>query len=191
MSKSDDYILQYIRTWVWSGFFSPHQVDEMINDLLEDDCNEIMLRAAVGPEFAAKAKAERTWPARTDCDRLDKAFAALQSLGVIALQNAGMTMSEGITEVSEVIYLRDPESVIGYCFYHGQDLERAAAGNGLMIAFGAINEGGSKKAEIGRLVKDRLERHGFIVAWNGDPETRLEIPDIDWKRRGPGPNGSN
>jgi hypothetical protein len=188
MSKSDDYILQHIRTWVWSGFFSPDQVDEMIDDLLEDDCNETMLRAAVGPEFAAKAKAEQAWPARTDCDRLDKAFATLQSLGVIAVQHAGMTISEGITEVSEVLHLRGSEGVIGYCFYHGQDLERAVAGNGLMIAFGAINEGASEKAEIGRLVKDRLERHGFVVAWNGDPETRLEIPDIDWKRRSGGPS---
>ena len=52
MSETDDYILQTIRTWVWSGFYSPDQVDEMIDDLLEDDSNETMLRAAIGPEFA-------------------------------------------------------------------------------------------------------------------------------------------
>lgn len=40
-----------------------------------------------------------------------------------------------------------------------------------------------QKAEIGRLVKDTLERHGFVVAWNGGADTRLEIPDLDWKRR--------
>jgi hypothetical protein len=191
MSETDDYILQTIRTWVWSGFYSPDQVDEMIDDLLEEGSDETMLRAAVGHEFAAKAAAERVWPPRTDCDRLNEAFASLQSLGVIALQNAGMTMSDGISDVSEVLHRGGLDGVMGYCFYHGQDLERAVAGNGLMIAFGAINEGASEKAKVGRLVKDTLECHGFVVTWNGDPEMRLRIPDIDWKRRGPGSIGLN
>jgi len=192
VSETDDYILQTIRTWVWSGFYSPDQVDEMIDDLLEDDSNETMLRAAIGPEFAAKAVAERAWPATTDCDRLDEAFGALQSLGLIALQNTGTTMSDGMSDVSEELHRRGPEGAMGYCFYHGQDLERAMAGNGLMIAFGAINEGtASETAEIGHLVKDTLERHDLVVAWNDDPETRLEIPEIDWKRRGPRLNRLN
>jgi hypothetical protein len=90
------------------------------------------------------------------------------------LQNAGMTMSNGISDVSEEFHRRRPDGVMGYCFYHGQDLERAVAGNGLMIAFGAINEGASEKVGVGRVVKDAVERHGFVVAWNSDPETRFE-----------------
>src|SRR5215831_5415886 len=63
---------------------------------------------------------------------------------------------------------------------------------GLLLAFGAINEGtASETAEIGHLVKDTLERHDLVVAWNDDPETRLEIPEIDWKRRGPRLNRLN
>jgi hypothetical protein len=32
-------------------------------------------------------------------------------------------------------------------------------------------------------VKDVLQQFGFAVEWNGDPESRLNLPGIDWKRR--------
>jgi hypothetical protein len=54
-----------------------------------------------------------------------------------------------------------------------------------MIAFGDLDDDKNKKTEIGRSVKEMLESFGFTVEWNGDPETRLNIPGLDWKRRGP------
>jgi hypothetical protein len=183
VTETDEYILAAIRTRVWSGFYSPDEVDDMIGDLLEDDTDEAMLRAAVRPEFEAKAAAELAWPERTDCDRLDDAFVQLNALGVIALHNAGMTISDGISDVSEILHGRGGAAVTGYCFYHWQDVERAVDGHGLMIAFGPVDETATKKQDIGRLVKDVLERHDLVVSWNGDPETRLDLPGIDWKRR--------
>jgi hypothetical protein len=179
----DEYILKAIRTWVWCGFYSPHEVEDIVGDLLEGDTDEAMVRAAISREFDAKAVAERSWPERTDCDRLDEAFAALNQCGVIALHNAGFTMSDGITEVAEVLHRQGRDRTIGYCFYHGQDVERVVAGDGLTIAFGALDDSGSIKQKIGSSVKETLERHGFAVAWNGNAETRLNIPAFDWKRR--------
>src|SRR5947208_586733 len=102
MSEADEYILNAIKTWVWSGFYSPRDVDQMIGDILEDDADETSLRAAVRPEFAKKAAAQASWPRRTDCDRLGEAFTELNSRGIIALHNAGLTMSDGISDVAEV-----------------------------------------------------------------------------------------
>jgi hypothetical protein len=107
-----------------AGFYSPREVDQMISDILEPDADEAFLRAAVAPEFAKKAAAEPTWPECTDCDRLDVAFAELNSAGIIALQNAGMTMSDGLSDVAEVLRQRGRKGVRGYCFYHGQDLDQ-------------------------------------------------------------------
>ena len=142
----------------------------MIDDILDKDANESFLRAAVRPEFDKKAAAEASWPDRTDCDRLDEAFADLNARGIIALQNAGNTMSDGISDVSEVLHKRGKKGIVGYCFYHGQDLERAVAGQGLMLAFGDLDDDKTRKAEIGRCVKEVLESHGFTVQWNSDPE---------------------
>lgn len=183
MSETDDYILNSIRTWVWSGFFTPDEVQEFIGDILEDDADESMLRAAVDPEFQKKAQDEKSWPAITDCDRLDAAFDEMEASGLIALQNAGYTMSDGHADVGDAYEARDQSRIKGYCFYHGQDLERAVAGDGLMLAFGDLEEGKSQKAEIGQLVKSVFEKHGLAVSWDGDPEKRINLPKIDWKRR--------
>ena len=185
MSETDEYILDAITSMVWSGFYTADDVDVMIDDLLEEDADEELLRAAVEPEFARKAEAEKTWPAVTDCDRLDQAFAALDARGIIALHNAGLTMSDGLTEVFEVQERRGRDRGKGYCFYHGQDLDRAVAGAGLLIAFGAVDDNEVDNTEIGRTVRDVLRSFGLTVEWNGTPTSRLNLFPLDWKRRGP------
>jgi hypothetical protein len=155
----------------------------MIDDILEDDADAAMLRAAVAPEFDKKSAAEASWPDTTDCDRLDRAFDKLNSRGIIALHNAGYTMSDGIYDVAEVLHERGRKGIRGYCFYHGQDVERAVEGGGLTVAFGDLDDDAIKKAEIGRLVKEVLQESGLTVEWNGDSETRLNIPGLDWRRR--------
>ncbi len=186
MNDATRYILEAIQSHVWSGFDSPVAVNRVIDDLLEGDADEAFLRSAVGPEFARKQAAEATWPPTTDCDRLDAAFEALNVAGIIALQNTGYEMSDGLTEVAEALHARGSrEGVQGYCFYHGQDLERAVAGEGLMLAFGSLDDDRTHKLEVGQRIREVLERSGFTVQWNGDTETRLKLPGLDWKRRGP------
>lgn len=183
MNETEEYILENIRCWVWSGFYDSDEVNEMIGDILEEDADEEMLRTAVPEEFAKKAEAETTWPAETDCDRLDAAFELLNAEGIIALQNAGYTMSDGISDVSEVLYERGEEGIVGYCFFHGQDFARVLNGEGLNLAFGDRYDNAGDKAVIGRRVQEVLETNGFVVDWNGDPETRFHLPQFDWKRR--------
>ena len=143
------------------------------------------MRAVVGPEFARKQAAEKTWPQTTDCDRLEAAFAELNAQGIIALQNAGYTLSDGLSDISQVLHRRGREGVQGYCFYHGQDLERAVEGEGIMLAFGSLDDDRANKLQVGQRVRNVLERAGFTVEWNSDAETRLNLPTLDWKRRGP------
>ena len=168
-TSSDTYILDRIRIWVRSGFYSQDELHEIVDDLLEDDADE-------------KAREEATWSGPTDCDRLDNAFEILESSGLVALQNAGNTLSEGHVEAGEALAERGGHAR-GYCFYHGQDTERAVDGGGLMLAFGSFDDDPRAKASIGELVRDALKEADFVVEWNGDPETRIEIPGFEWKRR--------
>lgn len=188
-TEIEEHISSAIRTKVWSGFYTPGEVRESIEEMIEDEgdpeTDVEMLRNSIDSEFASKHAAEDTWPAETDCDRLDCVFAALNSAGVVSLQNAGYTMSDGLSDVFEVkCELEDEnENAIGYCFYHGQDLERAIDGGGVTVAFGTWDTDTEKQLAIGRKVKQAFEDEGFIVEWDGSTEHRIEIPKLDWKRR--------
>lgn len=183
MNDTDKYILDAIRLCVWSGFYDADDVHQVIDDILEDDADEAMLRSAVASEFEKKTQAERSWPDETDCDRLDRVFDYLNTTGIIALQNAGYTMSDGLDDVGEELSRRGRDNVKGYCFYHGQDLDRAVLGQGLMLAFGDLDDDKAGKTEIGNLVRNAFESHGFRTEWSGDSESRINILNLDWKRR--------
>ncbi len=186
MNEYEEDLANRIRVWVWSGFYSLTDVLEMIEDndeVEENDADKHMLKKYAKSEFQAKGGAEATWLPVTDCNRLDTAFDALNEMGIIALHNAGYTISDGISDVAEVSVRSDREKVKGYCFYHEQDVERAVNAHGLMLAYGDIADTVRGKREIGELVKAELERQGFIVEWDGDEEQRINLPGIVWQRR--------
>ncbi|MEO1522833.1 MAG: hypothetical protein AAFU78_18925, partial [Cyanobacteria bacterium J06633_2] len=119
MTSTNEYILDAIRKWVWSGFYTPEQVDMMIDDILEEDADEQLLRAAVATEFANKKESEKLWEEFTDCDCLDSLVELLERSKILFLQNAGYTMSDGHQEAFEILSDIPGHGFIGYCFYHG------------------------------------------------------------------------
>jgi hypothetical protein len=141
--------------------------------------------SAIDAAFSDLAAEKATWPAVTDCDLLDQAFSALGEGGIIALQNAGNEQSDGLSEVRPV-YEDSAEraKIRGYCFYHGQVLERAVRGGGLFLSFGPIDpkEEQRRGAEIGRVIQEELERVGFEVTWKGTFSDRICLPKIVWQR---------
>jgi hypothetical protein len=185
MNETEEYVAEHIRRWVWSGFYGADDIVGMIDDILEEDCDEAMLKALVEPELARKQQAERAWPPVTDCERLDKVFYHLHEAGICALSNAGYTMSDGHTDVDEAVAGAPQGHYHGYCFYHGQDVERAVDGQGVMIAFGDLRDDPVSNLEVGRSVAAALTAAGFVVEWNGTMKTRINIPAFNWQRRSP------
>jgi hypothetical protein len=183
VTDNEHYIADRIKLWTWSGFYSPAQVRDMIDDILEDDCDVAKLESLVSAEFAMKREAEADWPEVTDCDRLDKVFYALHEEGICALSNSGYTMSDGYSDVSEVVANAPRGHYHGYCFYHGQDTERAVEGHGVMVAFGDLNDDPVRGVVVGKRVAEALREAGFVVAWDGTDNSRIDLPEIDWKRR--------
>jgi hypothetical protein len=178
-----------IRRLVWSGFYDRDRIFEIVTeDLFEsDEIDEEWVAAQIKDELRRKSNDELTWPTVTDCDRLDNAFVELNEAGVIALQNAGYEPSDGIAEVNEVYdELGGPDSsVAGYCFYHGQDLEGAVDGRGLMLSFGDIDGADEMGLEIGQRIVAVLTGHGLKVRWPATIAKRIEIPHMVWQRKLP------
>ena len=183
MNEDELYLAKQIKSWAWSGFYDGRAANECLDDILDGDVDEAMLRDLIAEELYKKQAQEKDWPLQTDCDRLDAVFADLNGAMVIALQNAGYTTDDAHNDVGE-IYAQQPDGTCrGYCFYHGQDLERAVAGDGIMLAFGDMQDTDEGKAAIAALIISTLQHHGFASEWNGSVQTRINVPHIHWQRR--------
>lgn len=180
-----DELRAYIRSELRIGFTPVDEIVELALDVVEDD-DPARFRAAVEHLLAVESQALRReqekWPAETDCDRLDRAFADLERRGIVARQNFSCCQNCGSTEIWGEVYdaVDAGASIHGHTYYHAQDAEGAAEGCGLFLAYGSVEEGGT--AEVGREIVSVLNAHGLAAEWNGTPQTRIRVP-LDWKRR--------
>lgn len=171
---------------VWSGFEAADEIAEHIDWTWgwDEPLDHAWLRRRIAEEFARKMREEADWPAVTDNDRLDRVFAELNRTGVIALQNAGTTQEDGLSDVAEDYQAReDRAAVTGWCYYHGQDIETAMASGELFLAFGAVDGDRDKARAVAVRIRTVLEQAGFRVEWDGDPERRLRVSPFVWRRR--------
>lgn len=180
-------LLRWVRSFVWSGEYDRQEVTLLIEEQLDTGAkvNPEWLDKAIRRAFAAKRKAEKTWPKVTDSDRLDQAFDALEGRGIIALQMAGFTQSEGLEEVEDEYDMAGGKksNYAGHCFYTEQDQESAMDGGGLHIGFGHLSGKDAKGVEVGKMVRAELERAGLKVDWDETIGRRLYIKGFRWQRR--------
>jgi hypothetical protein len=101
MADSEKTARDYIERYIRYGFYWPADVERIGEDVLGDELPRKRVRELVEAGVARQKAKQKSWPKVTDCDRLDQAFAALRSEGILAIHNAGMTASEGIEEMSE------------------------------------------------------------------------------------------
>jgi hypothetical protein len=186
MTEDEQYVADHIALWVGSGFYSGAQIEAMMADIAADGCDLDALKALVAPALRRKRNDERNWPSVTDCDRLDQIFGELHESGICALANAGYTMADGHDDVAEALAASPPGHYRGYCFYHGQDVERAVRGQGLLIAFGHLRGDPLRSQRIGQAVAAALADAGFAIEWDGSSKQRIHLPALRWQRRAGG-----
>ena len=188
MTALDSTVIEEIDVLVRSAFWDADRMrDIMCEELYEPgDLDEDAVSNAIAFSIVQWQSSQIEWPEVTDCDRLDKAFEKLNERGVIAMHNAGMTQSDGHNDFRE-IYENHPNKsqLLGYCYYHGQDLERVVRGGPLFFSFGPCDpkleeiEG----PKVGQLIVQQLTDAGLIVDWDGTFDNRMSIPKFNWQRR--------
>ncbi len=173
---------------VAAGYESPAEILQAAEDYVAEDLDAKIIRIESGPmlerALAAHAAAEATWPALTDCDKLDAAFAALERKGVVARQNFSCCGNCGSSEIwDEIDAARDAgDPAHGYAFFHMQDTERAADGDGLYLNYGAVDEGEAAALAVAHEIVGELEAKGLKTDWDGSWDQRIAV-SLDWKRR--------
>jgi hypothetical protein len=167
------------RRRVADGFTPIADIVESLIDFFVTEYDEGELQEwaeqAVESSLAAQLAAEKDWPRVTDCDRLDRAFEALEQTGIIARQNFSCCQTCGSAEI------RDEGEGDGYAYYHMQDTDHAVEGTGLHLAYGPLRSG-VDAVVIGKRVVAALEKEGLTVDWNGSVEKRIWV-NLKWQRR--------
>jgi hypothetical protein len=188
-----DEMRRYIRDRVAGGFLDANEVEEAACDCFTDDLADAqldpaMLKRIAGVEtdkaFAAQIDAQRQWPAVTDCDRLDQAFADLDRSGIVARQNFSCCGNCGHVEIGDEV--ADAEEagtrVVGYTFFHWQGTDGAVETGNLYLHYGAVTGGEAASVRIARAVVEALERHGLAVDWSGRLDRAIHVK-LNWQRR--------
>ena len=191
MSEDEQFIFDFIYTQVRAGFYSLEEIHEVAIEEIDDngfgdEISEEWAYEQIEKIYAELLEESKTWESPTETERLIAAFDELaEKYKITALHYTGYTMDDGEYEVVEIerTLIENGEQSEGYCFYHGQDLERAVQGEGLMIAFQKIdNVSNSVSKEVAQIVVDVLEKHGLKTDWDGKAESRILLPNFKWQR---------
>lgn len=184
-----DELHDFIKLQIAAGY-AP--IEEIVAEAAEVFADSSVNPAAL--RYAAKAVAEQTlashlaeqatWPAETDCDRLDAAFAELIRSGIVARQHFSCCGTCGAHEIREEMEQAEKAGSFsrGFTFFHIQDTEHAVAGDGLYLSFGVADSDQTGAVAIGHEVVEILGRHGLTPAWNGKLAHRIGLP-LTWQRR--------
>lgn len=179
----------FVARRVAQGFDSEEDILEETLEFFQDEYGEsasfsTMVNRLTSELMAVHLEESRTWPAVTDCDRLDKAFDELEEAGIVARQNFTCCQNCGHAEIWEELELtRQEREVSGYVFFHMQDTERVLEEGRLYIAYGAADSNDESAITVAHKAAHILSKHGFNVDWNGTLEKRICLLDFDWRRR--------
>jgi hypothetical protein len=149
-------------------------VDEPVEHLVERAARKQLPKAVV-----ALAQEARSWPAATDCDRLDLAFEVLEERGIITRHHWSCCQSCGVDAISKL----RTDGKRGYVFYDRQDTQAAVRGQGLYLSYGSF-DAATPALDIAKEIVAVLRGSRLRTEWNQEPDRRVEVL-LDWKRRAP------
>jgi hypothetical protein len=181
-------IRRHVQLDVAAGFKSTNEIVQSLVTCFERDHDvqliQFVTQQIVEAEIVRHRELQNSWPEITDCDRLDWAFAELQSSEIVARQNAPCCGSCAGSAIAKQIEEQQSagKTVRGYVFYHEQDAEAAVLGRGLYLSFGSTTEEVDAALAIMHEACNALRRNGLIVAWDGSFGTKPHV-QLVWQRR--------
>lgn len=188
MQKISSDIRQEIETLVNSSFYDKNRLFTIFHEEMyaPNELNADELKQVIDELMQQHEQAKSTWTHTTDNDKLTDSFSELNQMGIIALENAGHTQSDGYDDVLRIVQRSaDPSKYLGYCYYHSQDMNRGILGNGIFLSFGSIDAQKEETVgvEVGQKIVEVLQKHGLQTQWDGTFNQRIQIVNFTWQRR--------
>ncbi|KAK7181063.1 hypothetical protein DPSP01_003585 [Paraphaeosphaeria sporulosa] len=176
---------QQIREKLKPGFMTQEELVGFGADLIAADNHdgdaEDLAEAIVGQLWEERLEEEKSWPAETSHDRLERAFNRLEAQGITAAMNFTCCRSCGFEEIGDVANEGDH----AFVFFHQQDAERLDGEDcDLYLAFGDHEDESRAAAEkAGREVVQLLRDNGLDVQWEGNANSRIVVHFDVWQKR--------
>jgi hypothetical protein len=183
-----DDIREFIAHRVREGFESAHEIIENAQNLAyekygrDDLLPEI--RRLTAEALAVHQAEQAGWGPTTDCDRLDSAFAALNTQGIVARQDFSCCNNCGFTEIWDEVEKEEKDHAVeGYVFYHLQCTERAIKTGQLLMAYGCVEEDPQAFLGVANKIVAELRKAGLKASWGGTDGHPILVEDLVWRRR--------
>ena len=189
MTENEKYLHDHFLISIKSGFESLEDIIDNALEAVEDEgwekeISDEWIRETLTNAYEKHEQKSKAWQRPTDTDKLHAAFDHLCRGKIVALHNAGYTQSDAIYDIQDVWQDLEDEGIkpIGYCYYHGQDLERVIETGELTIGFYGERKNNDKEAIIiGNKVVDALKKQGFEINWDGSASKRIVIENFNWQ----------
>lgn len=134
-------------------------------------------------ELADFERDKATWPASTDCDRLEAAFCLLESRGILArYQDDCYYMDNAALWRELYARLSSNAPARGFVFYDWDEACRAWLENEMDLYFEPATQNEDARREIGDEIVAVLRDHGFEPYRRKGPMASINI-GITWQQR--------
>lgn len=139
----------------------------------------VQARELVDRMWVERVVEQEAWEGVTDPERVAAAFERLREAGIVARENFACCRSCGDAEIGA----EAGEGDRGFVYFHSQCTEGAAQGGGLMLLYGAFDEGADAARDVGREVVRAVEGAGLSTEWDEDPGWGIAVTPLDWRKR--------
>lgn len=189
MTENEKYIYDHFLISIKSGFESLEDIIEGALEAVEEEgwqreVSEEWVTETLTREYEKNLSDSKTWSKETDTEKLRLVFDKLRKNKIVTAHSIGYDTSEAIYDIQEIWQELEDHDIhpIGYCYYHGQDLERVIETGDLCIGFSGVKEKNEKEAiGIGNKVVDALKEAGFTVEWNNSASERIIVTNFNWQ----------
>jgi hypothetical protein len=188
MSHLPQELRSFITHQVEEGFDSPHDIIENASDLAierhgREDLKPQIKRFTLD-QITRRQRQQADWETSTDCDRLDRAFDALNQSDIVARHNFSCCTNCGHTEIWDEIHNAEQHRPVeGYVFYHFQCIEHAMKSGQLMLAYGTVHDDPASLTAVVSKILAELRRAGLDPTWQGTADYPIVLQNFVWRRR--------
>ena len=182
-----DLVRSAIAYHVAAGFDTEADIVSHALDLVRETRDAADLQKAIeqltAQHLAMHRARQAGWHYPTDSMRVDRAFARLNWLGIVARQNLGGCYHCSLDQIEEAVEAaQKTQRIKGYAFFTSPMLEHAILTGQLLLFHGTVAPDPLQDPVAETVVRE-LRNTGLDAHWEGRPGSPVIVDRMVWRKR--------